>query len=315
MCATHTTIAGSRGYDIVLATNQASVGNDFGNFFGGFISGQKFSDLTGNGVKDAGDPPIPGLEIHLFDKATGTTVHLHQNTDASGNYSFGPLQPGEYIVCEQGGPPAQTFPAADGSGGLCATHTTVTGSRGYDIVLSANQSVTGNDFGNAPPTVPPPGSLSGNKFEDLTGNGIKDPGDPGLQGIQIHVFDKATSGATFHAHTLSDVNGNFSFANVPVGEYIVCEQGGPPTQTFPAADGSGGLCATHTGVAGSRGYDITVASNLNTGGNDFGNRVVRQPPPPTQIPTLDEYGLLALAVLLGLAGVLAQRRRRYPGAR
>src|SRR5262245_53402817 len=220
-----------------------------------------FVHMTDNGIKDAGHTGIPGLQIHLFDKATaGVNFHQHQLTDASGNYSFINVQPGEYILCEQGGPPSQTFPASDGSGGMCATHTGIAGSRGYDIVLTANQTITGEDFGNTVINVEV-GSISGQTFNDLTGNGFKDAGDPGMQGIQIHVFDKATLGATTHLHTFSDVNGNFSFANVPVGEYIVCEQGGPPTQTFPTSDGSGGLCATHTGVPGSRGYDITVVAN------------------------------------------------------
>jgi hypothetical protein len=316
VCATHTGITGSRGYDIVLGVNQSVTSEDFGNFFGGTISGMKFSDLAGDGVKDAGDPPIQGLQIHLFDKATGgTNYDQHLLTDVNGNFSFTLVPPGEYILCEQGGAPPQTFPASDGSGGACATHTGLTGSRGYDIVLSANQVVTGKDFGNAPGIVKSFGTIGGTKFNDLTGNGVKDAGDPPITGLQIHLFDKAT-GTTVHLHATTDISGNYAFDNLDPGEYIVCEQGGPPTQTFPTVDGSGGLCASHTGVAGSRGYDIVLTSNQKSFGNDFGNHTAEQPPPPrTGIPTLSEYGLMALALLLGIAGALAQRRRQHPGAR
>ena len=126
----HERRADSRGYDVVLGSGASVTGQDFGNYFAGSISGQKFNDLAGDGVKDAGRPADRRLQIHLFDKATGgSIVHPHMSTDASGNYSFGSLQPGEYIVCEQGGPapnsPAQSFPTSDASGGICATHTGV----------------------------------------------------------------------------------------------------------------------------------------------------------------------------------------------
>jgi hypothetical protein len=315
VCATHVSVAGSRGYDIVITANQASTGNDFGNFSGGTISGHKFSDLNGNGVQDAGDPPVAGLQIHLFDKATsGSTVHIDTVTDANGDYSFGPVQPGEYILCEQGGPTTptpQTFPTSDGSGGACATHTGLAGSRGYDIVLTANLAVTGKDFGNDPGLT---STISGQKFNDLIGNGVKDGGDPPISGLQIHIFDKATSGATLHQHAFTDGSGNYSFT-VPAGEYIVCEQGGPapssPAQTFPASDASGGLCATHVSVAGSRGYDVIVAGGANSTGNDFGNFTDPPPPgPPRPIPTLADFALLLLASLLGVSGASALRRRK-----
>ena len=107
------------------------------------VSGQKFSDLGDDGVKDAGDPGVPGMQIILIDKGTGGgTVNLTTNTDASGNFSFGLILPGEYYLCEQAGPapniPAQTFPATDQSNGACTTRTGIAGSRGYAIVLAVN---------------------------------------------------------------------------------------------------------------------------------------------------------------------------------
>ena len=178
-------------------------------------------------------------------------------------------------------------------------------------MLAANQVITGQNFGNAPGVVIPPATISGQKFDDLNSNGTKDAGEPPITGVLIHLFDKATAGATFHQHQTSDINGNFSFGNLTPGEYILCEQGGPPTQTGPLSDASGGLCATHTGVAGSRGYDITVAGGDNSTGNNFGNHTTNVPPPPfVQIPTLDRYALIALAVLLGMVGAVVVRRRQ-----
>ena len=277
LCATHIipNVAGSRGYDIVLSVDVnacTSTDNDFGNFFGASISGQKFNDLANNGVKDAGDPPVTGTQIHLFLQAGGGDQH--QLTDASGNFVFTPVAPGDYYLCETGGPapnaPQQTFPASDGSGGACATHTGVAGSRGYAITLSANQAVVNQDFGNFFG-----GMVSGQKFSDLANDGVLDAGDPPVPGLQIILIDKGTGGGTVNLTTTTDAIGNFSFGLILPGEYYLCEQAGPapniPAQTFPASDETGGTCATRTGIAGSRGYDIVLGVNGTSSNKDFGN--------------------------------------------
>lgn len=85
-------------------------------------------------------------------------------------------------------------------------------------------------------------------------------------------------------------------------------------QSFPASDVSGGVCATHTGVAGSRGYDIVLTANQTITGRDFGNdpNGPLPPPPgnPPKVPTLDDLALLALAALLDLSGAFRPQRRR-----
>ena len=277
------------------------------------MSGQKFNDLNGNGVKDGSEPGVPGLTIYLF--LSGGGGDQQTATDASGNYIFSLLQPGTYIVCEQGGPapnkPAQTFPTTDGSGGQCAAKTGIAGSRGYTVVLTANGMITSRDFGNYFA-----GTVTGQKFRDLMGNGVKDPDDLPLSGVLIHLFDRTTRAANVHLHTFTDANGNYSFTVQP-GDYTICEQGGPapfvPAQTFPASDGTNGACETHTGVAGSRGYDITVTVNQNVISQDFGNNFLDpRPPPEVPVPTIGDYALMLLAALLALLGIggIARRRRR-----
>ena len=195
-------------------------------------------------------------------------------TDASGNFVFSAVAPGNYYLCEQGGPapntPQQTFPATDGTGGACATHTGVAGSRGYAITLAANQAITAQDFGNFFG-----GMVSGQKFSDLADDGVQDAGDPRVPGMQIILIDKGTGGGTVNLTTNTDASGNFSFGLILPGEYYLCEQAGPapniPAQTFPATDESSGACATRTGIAGSRGYDIVLGVNGTSSNKDFGN--------------------------------------------
>jgi len=59
------------------------------------ISGTKFNDLNGNGVRDAGEPPLSGAEIVLSGFASETTF-----TDINGHFTFTPLQFGNYGVRE-----------------------------------------------------------------------------------------------------------------------------------------------------------------------------------------------------------------------
>ena len=107
----------------------------------------------------------------------------------------------------------------------CSTSTTL-GARGWKVSLSSNGSDTGNDFGNFQQA-----TKSGQKFNDLNNNGVKDAGEPGLSGWTINVYangdnNAVLSAAEFSAGTVAttttDASGNYSF-NLNPGNYIVCE--------------------------------------------------------------------------------------------
>jgi hypothetical protein len=102
----------------------------------GTISGVKFNDLNGNGVKDGSDVGLAGWTITL---TPGPVVDV---TDANGLYEFADLADGTYTVCETFQANwTQTFPTTDP--GNC------TDGNGYSITLSGGNIVTGMDFGNA----------------------------------------------------------------------------------------------------------------------------------------------------------------------
>ena len=70
----------------------------FGNRGTLAISGIKFSDLNADGVRDAGEPALPGWTFRL----TGGPhpVNLTATTNGSGVYTFANLEPGIYTVTE-----------------------------------------------------------------------------------------------------------------------------------------------------------------------------------------------------------------------
>src|SRR5947207_2157791 len=142
------------------------------------------------------------------------------------------------------------------------------GSGGYAITVTSGSSETGNDFGNFQQ-----GTKSGVKFNDLNGNGVKEPGDPGLSGWTIRAYtDTNGNGSldagetTVAASTTTNGAGDYTLPLNP-GKYVVCEvQQSTWTESMPANT----KCSAIVGL-GPGGYAITVTSGSSETGNDFGN--------------------------------------------
>ncbi len=236
---------GSATYTVVITGGSHETGKDFGNYQLGIVSGQKFNDVNGNGIKDPGDTGLASWTISLTgtDTITNTPVSMTATTDANGNYNFSGLTAGTYIINEtlKSGW-IQTAPGVSTTGS--ATYTVTIGDSGTVI--------TGKDFGNFQL-----GSVSGTKFEDLNANGIRDAGEVGLAGWNITINGTDTiTGTTVNQTTTTDANGNYNFAGLTAGTYTISEtmQSGW-VQTAPA-----------TGT-----YTVTITSGAAIAGQDFGN--------------------------------------------
>ena len=57
-------------------------------------------------------------------------------------------------------------------------------------------------------------TFAGTVYNDLNGNGVLDPGDPGLQGWTVELLD---SSGNIVATTTSAADGTYSFANLGAG--------------------------------------------------------------------------------------------------
>ncbi|MGB7001330.1 MAG: SdrD B-like domain-containing protein, partial [Halobacteriota archaeon] len=184
----------------------------------------KFNDLNGNGVKDPGEPGLPGWTIYNDSNNNGVfdPGELNVTTGAGGAYSFDNLEPGTYKICEV---------VKDG---WAQTSTPIC----YDITLTDTSS-TGNDFGNRGAL-----SISGIKFNDLNGNGVKDPGEPGLSGWTINLEQPA---GTVIKSTTTAADGSYTFTYLDPGTYTVSEELQPGwAQTCPAAPGTYSVILTDT---------------------------------------------------------------------
>ena len=238
-------------------------------------SGTKFHDHNANGVRDEGDEGLEGWVINLYSDTDGdgvldaneTTIVDTDTTDADGFYKFDNVANGDYIVCEELQASWHQSLPNSGTGELadCTSESGVSGlgPNGYAFTMAgADQS--GNDFGNFQN-----GTKSGTKFVDTNGNGQRDEGEPGLAGVEIHLFGTTGLGADFHEHDTTDADGAYSIS-APPGSYTACETvPAGYTQSYPSASTPDTTdCApTHSG----RGWIVVLTSGSTDSGNDFGN--------------------------------------------
>jgi len=222
------------------------------------ISGMKFNDLNGNGAKDSGEPGVANWEIDLVYVVPGpaTDILLAQaNTDANGAYKFVNIPPGNYEIKEL---------ARQGWTATTATVRTV-----HVPGITSNQ-----DFGNRLATLPSKGSILGLKFNDLNGNGAKDPGEPTLSGWTIELKNASTLAVI--STTTTGADGSYSFLNITPANYVLSEvvKSGW-TQTKPPMSPGGGV------------YSFALSAGENKLGIDFGNRNNNLPPTnPTLVSNL-----------------------------
>lgn len=122
------------------------------------------------------------------------------------------------------------------------------------------------------------GAISGIKWEDTDGDGVQDVGEPVLESVDIFLdLDDDGFLEVGEPLTETDINGEYSFADLVPGTWVVREiVPSGYTQTFPTPDGS------HT---------VAVAAGESVSGVDFGNQPNINLPPviqPIDDITVDE---------------------------
>ncbi|HUG89238.1 MAG TPA: ice-binding family protein, partial [Planctomycetaceae bacterium] len=161
------------------------------------ISGVKFNDLNGDGIRQAGEDGLPGLTVFLDTNGNGSldAGEKQTTTDADGSYSFTGLNAGTYLVRQSNLADSglvQTSPNPD------------------EITLGDDEDVTGVDFGDFFVA-----SISGTKFEDANGDGVRNDGEGGLPGVTV--FLDANGNGTLdmgETSTTTDANGDYTFTNL-----------------------------------------------------------------------------------------------------
>ncbi len=197
-----------------------------------------------DGIYEPGEPGLEGLQVKLFlgnCPADPMAVHIPATTDINGQYTFEGLSDATYCVVVDALeipnesiliPGGWTYP----SGGNPAE---------TEVVISSGEAVFDINFGwdyqflpvpggsvsglvwhdlcavpNETPPSPPPGciDLGGGS---LAADGILDPGEPGIEGVRVHLF---TGGCPFNPvasslPAVTDSNGQYTISGVSPGTY------------------------------------------------------------------------------------------------
>ncbi|HEY3122884.1 MAG TPA: SdrD B-like domain-containing protein, partial [Thermoanaerobaculia bacterium] len=171
------------------------------------VSGVKFEDRNGNGIRDSGEPGLPGVLIHVESENAG---FLNGLTGSDGAFRICGLTHGVDFRVTETVPFGfqQTGPLDDR-----ISRRLIARDFGY-FVLMCDENFDGLDFGNQLI----PNAIGGIKFEDLNENGVRDPGEPGLPGFTITLTSTAAGGPPPQS-VVTDANGNFIFVNVAPGSY------------------------------------------------------------------------------------------------
>lgn len=167
----------------------------------GQVQGVVFQDLNTNTVRDAFEPPAEGIEVTL--RNAGDQVVGSATSDVAGAYTFADVEAGSYTA-------VITVPV-----GFAATSPIT-----VPVTVVADTTVTA-DFGvlrTSTATPPQSAYLWGFVINDLNGNGIADPGEPGAAGVTVILYDENDEEV---ASVVTDENGFYDFGTLPVGKYKV----------------------------------------------------------------------------------------------
>ncbi len=305
-------------------------------FYGSVSLGDKvWLDSNADGQQNNAEPGIGGVSVSLWEEdgitpatdATGKPVAAVM-TDASGNYLFQNLKPGNYIVVmnpgkdsgyslTKGGADPDTDPSNTDSNckvveGRFQTPT---------VTLIPGAEPNANGFSNL--TVDcglfRPVNLGSRLWLDLNGNGKQDGGEPGIPGATVTLLTvdgkpvTNVFGDVLKPQT-TDADGKYFFGNLREGDYIVKVV--PPVGYLPTVGGndpnddnatdSNGILAPDGSIV-SKPISLKWGDEPEDGGatnTTVGFGLVAN----LHVPTLSQWGMVIMSMLLATAAFFRRRR-------
>jgi hypothetical protein len=174
------------------------------------ISGNIFNDENGNGTLDSGEPPLSGWTVFVDFSGTGTFASndISTTTDSNGNFTLTDVPGGTYTIDEE----TQS-----------GWRQTVPASGGHSVAVTYQQAVTGQNFADQQNA-----SISGQMFNDLNGDGVREISEPVLSGWTIYI-DTNNDGTfdTGDVQVTGGSNGVYTFSNLVAGDTYTIRQTTP----------------------------------------------------------------------------------------
>jgi uncharacterized repeat protein (TIGR01451 family) len=159
-------------------------------------------DRNGDGQQDAGEPPLEGVTVRVYD---GITLVMETLTDAAGHYAFWGLLPNHVYSVKLD--KAADYLAGNPLGGMQP--------KGVDIATTgaAGSFAADYDIGFTLPA-----ALGDRVWLDANGDGAQDANEAGVAGVTV-TLQTAEGGIVAMMQT--DAAGMYRFDNVPAGRYVL----------------------------------------------------------------------------------------------
>lgn len=208
------------------------------------VTGSVYNDRNGDGTRQSGEPGLANWQVYVDVGNVGYYVNGDPlaTTSAGGTYSltFPVTSTSNLIVREvrqnnwRRTQPAGLYPL------------------GYYIISPTTPTDGNLNFGDSAT-----GLIQGFVYHDTNGNGVQNPGEPGLGGWTVQL-DQQVNGAWKDnvMSAVTDASGNYDFVVMP-GTYRVREV--PRSGLKPTTPASGS-------------YTLTVATGATLSGENLGNR-------------------------------------------
>ncbi len=188
------------------------------------IHGTTWVDQNQDGLRQAGEPPLAGALMQLWN-SDKTTLVMTDTTGTDGQYALNDIAPGDYQLEEV--PPPNYQP-------LFFSEIPLTGLQAGQVLVI--------DFANkalptptptitptpTPTPTPAPANIQGVVFEDSNGDGQQNSGEQGFANITIQLFSNNTalsqmSERDLVGETTTLTDGTFQFRDLTAGSYTVAE--------------------------------------------------------------------------------------------
>jgi len=232
---------------VTVTAGQSNLDVDAGLYRSVQLGDLVWIDSNANGQQDAGEAGVPGVRVTLLD-ANGNPVGGSQITDVNGNYLFTGLPPGTYSVqFDKTTLPANyIFTTANSGADASDSDADATTGQTAQVTLFSGDSNLTLDAG----IKAKPGTITGSVLEDVDNN---DTGNIPIPGVTVTLVD---SNGNVVGTTTTDQNGNYTFTDVPPGNYTLVETNLPGY--LDVGDADGGNPNTTTPVTVNPGQTTTV---------------------------------------------------------
>jgi len=251
---------------VSLTAGQVRADLDAG-FLGGAIEGRVFGDADGDGLQEAGEGGVSGVEVELVDAGpdglAGTSDDApvaSELTGSDGTYRFDGLVPGNYVL-RYFLPEGFAFSPADvGSDETLDSDADPALGESPVLAVGSGELVEHVDAGVLDETPPSTAGIAGRVFEDVNGDGVQGLEEPGLGGVTVELVSAASGDVA--AAAVTGTLGDYALEAAP-GTYVL--RFSAPAPLVATSPGAGGDPARDSDIDPATGE--TEAFTADAGGS------------------------------------------------